>query len=179
MGEPTRPRLPMRLPAAQSTSEDDRSTPMCRRGSRRPPSPRSFGVGITSSEFRETARAFACDQRTQSIVDQGSTFLRPGHPLRRFDQLFIEINCRTHVSTSSDASIVHHMMHIPCGELQGNGFTRSSRRGGENQTFSAPPRAPREPVPCALLTREIRGALFQEGAHPFLRVVAGAEEAEE
>jgi hypothetical protein len=45
-------------------------------------------------------------------VDQGGTFLRPCHPLRRFDQLLIEIDCRTHVNTS-DASRIHHMMHIP------------------------------------------------------------------
>src|SRR4051794_320026 len=113
MGEPTRPQLPMRLPTTQSTSEDDRSRPMCRRGSRRPPSPRSFGVAITPSEFRKTARTFARDQRTKTIADQRSTLLRAGHPLRRCHQLLIEIDCRTHVSTSSDASMVHHMMHIP------------------------------------------------------------------
>jgi hypothetical protein len=46
-------------------------------------------------------------------MDQGGPFLRPRHSLRRFDQLLIEIDCRTHVSTSRDASMAHHMMHIP------------------------------------------------------------------
>src|SRR5258706_15600060 len=137
MGEPARPRLPARPRAAQSKSEDDRSRRTYQRGSRGATSPRSFGVGITSSELCETPSTFPCDQRAKTIMDQGSTFLRPRHPLRGFDQLFVEIDCRTHVSTSSDASIVHHVMHIPftTGRLTRNASTseslsRSARGGG-------------------------------------------------
>ena len=149
MGGSTHSRLLIHREEPRPVCGDDRSTPKCRRESRGPASPRQFRSGIASSQLRQAAGAFAGDESAQTIMNERCALAGSGHPLGFFDQLLVQINRRTH-STPRDARSVHHVMHNVASRLTG-----------------------------VLSALKICRAFFQERAHPFLCVVAGAQQAEE